>query len=135
MSSFWVRLQFVMSSIDGHIRRGFCNWFERKHKKETQITLTPPTVGRWSAGRIGRYSTDSWSIFCPTLENWFSRHLEKNITTRLYFFHRPTVLRFWSSVWHRPFFGRLSSDNRPIRLDANRAARHFGNSRIVKTRH
>ena len=40
-----------------------------------------------------------------------------NITiyTRLYFFiaRQLKVLRFWSSVWHRPIVGRPSSLNRP----------------------
>ena len=29
------------------------------------------------------------------------------------YFHRPTVLRFWSSVWHRPIVGRRSVNHRP----------------------
>ena len=39
-----------------------------------------------------------------------------NITSQLYFFHRPTVLRFWSPVWHRPIVGRLLMKNKPLKL-------------------
>ena len=50
----------------------------------------------------------------------------KNITSQLFFFHRPTVLTFWLSVLHRPkishsnsadcraIIGDLSADNRPM---------------------
>ena len=70
---------------------------------KTAITLTPPTGGRWVAGR---YFARFWMCF-------LSADGKKIKTTQLYFFHRPTVLMFWSSVWHRPIIGRLSTDRRP----------------------
>ena len=60
---------------------------------------------------VGRLSVDSRPIFCPVLEKRKCRPMEKKLLSYT-FFHRPTVLRFWSAAQFD--IGRSSADYRPI---------------------
>ena len=77
------------------------------------ITLTPPTVGRQSADDRPIYRP----IKCQILALFSSADNKIDyiyLQVVIFFFHQPTVLRFWQSADDRPKVGRRSADRRPI---------------------
>ena len=77
-----------------------CRVKPRLHYPHRPSADGQPTVGQYFA---------LFSMF------FFAVGWKKKLLLSYNFFHRPTVLRFWSSVLHRPISGRLLMKNMPFK--------------------